>query len=868
MRTMHYLLSFILIIVLAAIFLSPERIVFAQGDSAAPERYVILLQDEPVASYSGGVPGLEATSPRVTGARKLDVNDPASRAYYEYLAQQQSSLQRLLQERLGRTVVYEDVYRWALNGMVAMLTPAEAAVARQLPGVKAVVHDQIREPLTDHGPEWIGAPAMWGASEGCAAGGYCGEGVIVGILDTGINHDHASFADIGGDGYDHTNPYGDGVYKGLCISDPSLCNDKLIGVYDYTGAGGEDSNGHGSHTASIVAGNFLSDVTLEAPTISFQMDISGVAPHANIIAYRVCNGGCYSSYAASAVDDAIEDGVDVINYSIGNSPSYSPWSSSNVDAQAFLGARAAGIFVAVAGGNSGPGAETILSPAVSPWVLAAGATTHDRAFSNSVINLTTSAGTTLPDMEGRSITDGYGSAPIVYAGDYDDNRFCEANIWDANTFDGEIVVCDRGVVARVSKSDNVANAGGGGMVLANNAANSDSLIADEHSIPSVHITYDDGVALKNWLQNSESGHMAAISGTVITVADRYADIMASFSSRGPNEANATQKVIKPDIVGPGVDIVAAVADDASLPAPEIGVKSGTSMASPHLAGAAALLVQAHPDWKPAEIQSALMSTAWMQNLYEEDSSTPVDPFDVGAGRVDLNVASNAGFLLDVTQTEYQDADPAAGGDPSALNIPGLATDEFNNVWTWTRTLKSTRAGAWVIDFDLPAGMSMTASPAAFNFSAAGETANITFTAHGYGLAQNQWYFAQVHFIESDSASPDAHFPVAVKGTCAVPASPMVSSSLSEDNVTLSWDATGDSYEVWRSQSPYFTPADASSQLLTPENYAQTSYTDVGAGGGQANYYYKVIARNSCGGASSDREDQDAVFSYPLTPGSP
>jgi len=856
----------LLILVALSLLLVPAS--YAQDDGQARARYVILLQDAPIALYEGGIPGLAATTPAVTGARKLDPDSPASQAYESYLTQQQADFQQVLEKRLGRSIPFELVYHWALNGVAVQLTPDEAAIVRQLPGVRAVAPDRILELQTDHGPEWIGAPAMWGAPHGCIAGGFCGEGVIVGIIDTGINHDHASFADIGDDGYDHVNPYGSGVYKGACIDTPSLCNDKLIGMNDYTGAGVEDTDGHGSHTASTAGGNFLNDVTLTAPTISFQVDISGVAPHVNIISYRVCNGGCYSSYAASAVDDAIEDEVDVLNYSIGISPSVSPWSDSNLDAQAFLAARAAGIFVAVAGGNSGPGAETLLSPAISPWVLTVGAATHNRAFLNSLVNMTTDQNTTLPDIEGRSITKGYGPAPIVYAGDYNDNNLCKSGIWSSNTFNGEIVVCDRGAIARVDKSANVETAGGGGMVLANASSNGNSLNADEHSIPAVHITYDDGVALKNWLGNGDTGHKATIAGSTMAVDDGYGDIMAAFSSRGPNEALATQRVIKPDIVAPGVDIVAAVATDGSTPAPELGVESGTSMASPHSAGAAALLVQAHPDWTPAEIQSALMMTAWQQDLRDDDGVSSVTPFDVGAGRVDLNVASDAGFIMAITKTEYENADPASGGDPSTLNMPSLATDAFNNGWTWTRTLKATRAGTWEIAFDLPTGMSMTASPASFSFGAAGEEQTVTFTAHGYGFAQNQWYFAQVNFRDTSGASPDAHFPVAVKSTCAVPSAPTVSVTLNGTDIDLSWDSTGDSYEVWRSETPYFTPADATAQKLSADGYSQTSYTDAGAGDGQKDYFYKVIARNTCGGASSDREDQDGIFSYTLVPGSP
>ena len=851
---------------LVLLLLSHHTIAWAQDDAGNRSRYIILLEDKPVATYAGEIPGLAATTPAITKAPRLDVKSPASRAYYEYLARQQKALHQLLQKQLGREVTIEAAYRWALNGIVIQLTPAEAEAVRKLPGVKDVVKDQERELLTDHGPQWIGAPTMWGSSTGCASGGYCGEGIIIGILDTGINHNHPSFAATGEDGYTHTNPYGSGNYKGICVDTPNLCNDKLIGIYDYSGGDGEDDNGHGSHTASIAAGNFIS-ATLEAPTTSLHVDISGVAPHANIIAFKVCPGSCPTSYAVSAVEDAINDGVDVINYSIGGWPYYSPWSSSNLDAQAFLNARAAGIFVAVAGGNSGPYSGTIYSPAISPWVAASGASTHNRAFSNKLINMNTDAGTTLPDIDGRSVTSGYGPANIVYAGDYDNNNMCKSGIWASNTFNGEIVVCDRGDIARTDKSANVSAAGGGGMILANDVINAASMAADSHSIPSIHISYDDGVALKNWLQNAESGHTATISGTVMAVDSSYADIMASFSSRGPNSSVATQKVIKPDVVSPGMNIVAAVKTDSSLTPPEVGIKSGTSMAAPHLAGAAALLMQAHPTWTPAEIQSALMSTASTQNLYKEDGSTPVIPFDAGAGRIDLSVASDAGFLLDVTQAEYENADPNNGGDPSSLNIPSLATDELNYSWTFTRTLKSTQTGAWNVNVSATTGLTITVEPSSFSFSNINETQQISVTVQENGLTPDQWTFAQIKFTDTTGNAPASHFPLAVK----CPSSPTALSvdiALSADDILLSWRKNGARYEVWRSQTPYFTPGDSTSQQLADNDYTATTFTDDDAGDGSANYYYKEVSHNTCNGTSTESANHVAIFSYTLTTGSP
>ena len=841
------------------------------GPQSPTGRYVILLADAPIATYRGGIPGLAATSPATTSMVRLNPHASASQAYFDYLSQQQEEVRQTLSRRLGREVVWIYQYRWVLNGVAVRLTPAEAAIAETLPGVRAVAPDGIRQLLTDRGPGWIGAESQWGPrnSADCTVdGGRCGEGIIIGLLDSGINHGHPSFADIADDGYDHRNPFGSGVYKGECINTPSLCNDKLIGMYDYTGAGVEDDDGHGSHTASTAAGNFLYDIEYIAPTMTITTNISGVAPHANIISYRVCdNNQCLLTDAAAGIDQAVADGVHVLNYSAGGNSSLSPWNPFNLDTQAFLDAREAGVFVAAATGNSGPDPGTVGSPAYAPWIMAVGSHAHDRAFSNALVSMTTDQGTTLADIEGRSVTAGYGPAAIVYAGDYG-NPYCDSGIWPANQFHGEIVVCDRGQVKRRDKGQNVKDAGGGGMVLANTENEGYGIVSDPHVIPAVHITYLDAVALKDWLNNGDTGHTAVISGTVRVVdGAKYGDIMAQSSSRGPNSTASTQKIIKPDIIGPGVDILAAVADDGDPSnGPDFDVYNGTSMASPHLAGAAALLIQAHPEWSPAEVQSALMSTAKIQGIRKEDRTTPADVFDMGAGRVDLTVASDAGFILHITRQEYENANPSGGGDPSSLNMPSLATDEFDNAWTWTRTLKATRPGNWEISFDLPAGMSMTASPASFSFTAAGETQTITFTAHGYGFQPDQWQFAQVHFTEATAASPDAHFPIAVKATCPVPDAPTVASSLNGVDVELTWDATSDSYEVWRSETPYFTPGDATAQQLTPDGYTQTAYTDVGAGDGQANYYYKVIARNTCGGASSDQHDHDGVFSFALVPG--
>jgi len=804
---------------------------FPSFSSEGLATYIIRLSDPSLAAYRGGIAGLEPTSPRVTGAQKLDVNSPVSQSYLAYLAQQREAFLQQASEKIGRPLTADRVFDVVYNGLTLQLTAEEAAIIASLPMVRKVRQDYMKYPLTDHGPRWIGASSMWGSSTGCTTGGFCGEGIVIGVVDTGINDGHPSFADIGGDGYDHTNPLGSGTYKGWCNPsdsnyDSSLqCNDKLIGMYDFVkdGNGPRDADGHGSHTASTSAGNFVDNATLNAPTISFTTDISGVAPHANIIAYRACgHDGCPGSALTDAINQAVADGVDVINYSIGG-PSSNPWNDE--DAQAFLDAWEANIFVATSAGNSGPGAATLGSPADAPWVMSVGAATHDRAFLNSLVDMTTDAGTKLPDIEGRSITSGYGPASIVYAGDYG-NALCKAGIWPSNQFSGEIVVCDRGEIARVDKSANVAAAGGGGMILANSEAEGDGIISDTHSIPSVHISYKDGVKLKNWLANGESGHVATITGTSMAVGDRFGDHMASFSSRGPNPA--VPGIIKPDIIGPGVDIIAAVADDGNAGnGPDFDSYSGTSMSSPHLAGAGILMKQAHPSWNPDEIKSAIMTTSKDTGLMEADGATPTTPFASGAGRVALDKAKDAAMLLKETRANYDATNPDSGGDPTTLNIASFGNGSCYGTCTWTRTVHNPtgQAMTWNGVFQGENGLSGNLSTATLALPANSAT-SFSLSVDVTGLVPGEWYFGEVTWTEANGLAPDAHFPVAVKvaeSTNDRMIVKTVNTSGASTGDTLSYSVTIKNYETTAKNFSLTDPIPAGATFISGSESGGWSY---------------------------------------------
>ena len=332
--------------------------------------FIVRLAEDSVATYKGGVAGFQATNAVVAGSRSLDASSPKALDYAGFLAARQSELVSRMERDFGRSVEVLHTYQFALNGLAIDLTVQEAREVNRLPGVVSVTPDRINQLHTDSGPAWLGAAEIWGAD--CAS--YCGEGILVGVLDTGINPENPSFAEEGPvDGYLHTNPFGADTFLGVCDGgdasyDPSFaCNDKLVGAWsfvDYPTSSPVDDDGHGSHTSSTAAGNFVA-AEIVAPTTTLFKDISGVAPHANIIMYDVCDvDGCPNSATNAGIEQAIIDGVDVINYSIGTGAAIDPWTDEN--SVAFLAAREAGIFIATSAGNDGPGSETLGTPGIAP----------------------------------------------------------------------------------------------------------------------------------------------------------------------------------------------------------------------------------------------------------------------------------------------------------------------------------------------------------------------------------------------------------------------------------------------------------------------------------------------------------------------
>jgi len=616
---------------------------------------------------------------------------------------------KTLQSVSGGQVVHS--YSKIFNGASLVLPGGKVDDVAAVPGITGIYLDEVLQIDTDASPAFIGAPAVWEALGGQE---NAGEGIVVGVLDTGIWPEHPSFSDPdpAGEPYDAPpgGPYD--CYFGNTAWNPDdapfTCNNKLIGAYEFMDTykavrglavvefdSARDSDGHGSHTSSTAAGNAGVEASILGTSFG---TVTGIAPRAHIIMYRVCGGptgSCYASDSAAAVEQAILDGVDVINFSIGGGGT--PY--SDIVSLAFLAAYENGVFVSCSAGNSGPGADTVGHR--EPWVTTVAASTQSRTFEG-YVHVDADNGDTL-DLVGVSIG-GSITGELVIGADFGD-ALCGSvdgiNPFAPGTFaSDQIVVCQRGITARVEKSANVQAAGGGGVVLYNPGVQ--TLNADNHFIPTVHIDNVSGVTLLDFMA-AHTGETATLEGGVKVFGQ--GDVMASFSSRGgPGQ---TLGLSKPDISAPGVNILAAqspylafpILSGGGSPGQYFQAIGGTSMASPHIAGAGALLKDLHPDWTPGQIKSALMMTSWTDGLVKEDGVTPADPFDIGSGRVDLNNAGFPGLTISAPAQDYVDLENELWNAnypslyvpvmPGRITVQRTVHNETNLPRNWKLTPKTT-----------------------------------------------------------------------------------------------------------------------------------------------------------------------------------
>ncbi|RME49243.1 MAG: peptidase S8, partial [Chloroflexi bacterium] len=643
---------------------------------------IVDLEAPGLAAYDGSIAGLAATSPSVTGASRLDVEGVAAQSYLAYVNAQIDAFESAAAQRIPQAL-FGHRFDVVLGGVGVVVPADRVEELRSLPGVRAVYPDRLVDLATDRSPDWIGAPAVWDALGGQAT---AGEGVVVGIIDSGIWPEHPSFSDPDPAGNPYPDPPG-GPYA--CefgnteanANDAAFeCNNKLLGAArtmdtaDILASLGQieylpgefisarDNDGHGTHVASTAAGNGGVMASLFGNEIA---EVSGIAPRAQVLAYKICferwtgtffTCSAFTSDMAAAIQQGLVDGAQVMNLSFsGGSTPYEDASSL-----AFLDAYAAGVFVAAAAGNSGPDPDTV--GRVSPWVTTVAASTHDGLVANTFD--ITGPGDVPADLTGIAAVEGTGphmendlpSTPIIYAGDVDPENVEGCNAFPAGAFDGAIALISRGTCTFATKVNAAAAAGAVAVVVHNNRGGlpfSMGALGDT-TIPSFMISLQAGQAVVDWIQNNP-GVTAQIGATVSRQTGDWGDTMADFSSRG---GTANQMGIsKPDITAPGVDILAgntAMPNSDEPPGELFQAISGTSMASPHVAGAGALLKALHPDWTPGQIKSALMTTA-VRDVVKEDGTTPADAFDFGSGRVNLNQAGDPGLTFDVPAVDFINA---------------------------------------------------------------------------------------------------------------------------------------------------------------------------------------------------------------------
>ncbi|WP_420867319.1 S8 family serine peptidase [Arthrobacter silviterrae] len=734
-------------------------------------RYIVVLTEQPAAMYDGGTAGLAPTKPKP--GHKLDANRPEVKKYQAHLQNKQAAVAKTENVTVKRT------FTAAINGFSAELSAEQALGLAKDPNVLAVAPDTENAP--DYSStDFLGLSGQNG-SWNTAFGGQdqAGKGVVVGVIDTGYTPSSPFFAGeavkpltgapqvgvpyrtgdgkiamLKANGETFTGECQKGVGTGAAF-DGTACNSKVLSAHYFADdflkyvppanrapqevISPVDVASHGTHTASTAAGN----ANISASIGGRNMGITGgVAPAAKLSIYKVCwedndpnTGGCYSSASVAAVNQAILDGVDVLNYSISGSTS----TTTDPVSLAFLSATSAGIFVAASAGNSGPTAGTVNHGA--PWVTTVAATSFSSELQGTA---EFSDGT---KFRGASMM-AHGVAPshvvlaaTAAAAGAATPELCGPNSLDAAKVAGKVVVCDRGVFDRVAKSAEVKRAGGVGMILANVTSSSEDV--DLHSVPTVHVNPPATQLIKDKVTANPDILVSLVDRDTTGLPVDPQPQVAGFSSRGPLGATGSD-LFKPDVAAPGVAVLAGVSPIASG-GDQFGMMSGTSMASPHVAGFAALLMAKNPGWSPAVVKSAMMTTAGA--VVNADGSRNTDVFATGAGQAAVAKALNPGFVFDAGDVDYLKFIQGTGIDlgipglgstaPRDMNLPSFAVGSLAGKVTVTRTVTALTPGMYKATANVP-GVDVKVVPSSLNFAKAGQQREFKVTFENVNAALGEF----------------------------------------------------------------------------------------------------------------------------------
>nr|CAB3457372.1 unnamed protein product [Digitaria exilis] len=715
------------------------------------------------------------------GAALASNRERARRSHHELLGSV------LRSEARARYAIFYSYTRY-INGFAAMLEEDEAAEVSRHPRVVSVFPNRGHRLHTTRSWEFLGMEEEGGRVKAGSiwAKARFGEGVVIGNLDTGVWPEAGSFRD---DGMGPAPARWRGICQDQQASDDAQvrCNRKLIGARFFNKgylatvgqeqvnpASTRDTDGHGTHTLSTAAGRLVPGANLFGYGNG---TAKGGAPMARAASYKVCwrpvNGSeCFDADIIAAFDAAIHDGVHVLSVSLGGSPA--EYFRDGVAIGSFHAARH-GVTVVCSAGNSGPAAGTVSNTA--PWLLTVGASTMDREFPAYLVL------DNKKRIKGQSLSPthlpGNKYYPLISSEEAKganatatQAKLCIEGSLDKAKVKGKIVVCVRGKNARVEKGEAVRRAGGVGLVLANDATSGNEVIADAHVLPATHITYTDGIDL-----SSASGY---ITVPYTALGTKPAPFMAAFSSQGPTPSRLRSSSILAAFTGLAGPTGLAFDERRVL----FNAESGTSMSCPHVAGIAGLLKALHPDWSPAAIKSAIMTTARVQDNMRKPMSNSsflrATPFGYGAGHVQPNRAADPGLVYDANATDYlgflcslgynssviatfmagaSDASyacPAQAPKPEDLNYPSVAVPHLSPTGaarTVTRRVRNVGAGAAAYDARVhePRGVAVEVAPRRLEFAAAGEEKQFTVTfraRRGYFLP-GEYVFGRLLWSDGD-----------------------------------------------------------------------------------------------------------------------
>jgi subtilisin family serine protease len=723
----------------------------------AADQYVVELTAPPLARYSGGVKGLAPTAPAKTG-HKLDVGSAAAKAWTRELADRQAQVIAAAAPGVKPTASY----RTAFAGFAAKLTAEQAKALRAQPGVAHVTRERFLRVSASGGAggvagsesDLLGLPnGLWKRLGGQAK---AGRGVTVGIVDTGITPEAPSFAD-------HSLPTPaswDGACQGGDHFPVTSCTNKLIGArYFVDGIGRDniepdeflsprDAVGHGTHVAASAVGDYGVDPKIAGNALGVDR-LTGIAPAAYLAAYKVCwnPGFCSDVDIIDGIDTAVRDGVDVINMSLGGF--HDPSVLVDPIEEATLGADAAGVLVATAAGNEGTFPGALNSPATAPWTTAVAATTGARTF-RSTLHVT--AGGKSVDLPASTTWTGFTNVPLFDAASLnpDDDQFllrgpgfCVPDAFTRAQVQGKVVVCDLwappGLMEQV-----LSQLGAKGVIIAVAADELQDPIVSGGTLPMAVIEEHEVAALRK-LTDPAAG-TGRLTAPAATAASWTPDRIADFSSRGP--APTTQDLLRPDVAAPGVNTLSAVPGG-------FAVYSGTSMATPQVAGAGALLTQLHPAWSPAQIRSALVTTARPVT----DRGGPATPVEGGAGRIDPTAAADPGLVIAPSTSDYR-AFADATLQPRDLNMPSIQIGNgagFDATVTRTVTSVADARTSWTATGQYANGVLASVSPAHFAISP-GQSQALHIEAAAFEGAPE---FQTAHVTLTDTSGHTARIPVSL-----------------------------------------------------------------------------------------------------------